>query len=107
MLRFMHKVRRPAIRALKKWYVRLVPERRRLAFSQYYSQWEARQVGLEEDSLLEAIRTNINTNGGALYNLCHAYRWLRETARIVGQDFHDKTVLEIGTSTSPGLPLVM
>jgi SAM-dependent methyltransferase len=68
---------------------------------------DLRAVGLHEDLLLRAVATNVNQNDRALYNLIHAYRQLRMLARSVGEDFAGKTILELGASPEPTLPLIL
>jgi methyltransferase family protein len=68
---------------------------------------QLRTIGADESLLFEAISYNINKNDRALYNLLHCARMLNESARSLGETFEGKTVLEIGTSREPGLPLIL
>jgi SAM-dependent methyltransferase len=64
-------------------------------------------VGLQEDLLLRAVAANMNQNDRAFYNLVHVHRQLRMLAESVGVDFRGKTVLELGSSPEPTLPLIL
>jgi SAM-dependent methyltransferase len=66
-----------------------------------------RTIGSDESLLFEAISYNVNKNDRALYNLLHCGRLLNDAARTLGETFSGKTILEIGSSREPGLPLIL
>jgi len=64
-------------------------------------------IGKDEDLLFPAVVANVNQNDRGLYNLIHVYRLLRLMAGLAGQSFRDKTLLELGASPEPSLPLIL
>jgi SAM-dependent methyltransferase len=65
------------------------------------------QIAYDEDLLFSAVRQNVNKNDRAFYNILHCYRNINRLLGMVGESAEGKTVLEIGTSREPGLPLTL
>ncbi len=66
-----------------------------------------RRIGCDDELLYQAVVANVNQNGLSLCNLVHAHRLLNLMAQSVGQDFRRRTILEIGASACPTLPLIL
>lgn len=65
------------------------------------------KIGVDESKLLSVIQANVNENGKALYNLLLLFRFLNHTLYEIHFDLRGKSVLEMGASPDPGLPLIM
>jgi SAM-dependent methyltransferase len=64
-------------------------------------------IGADEALLYEAISYNVNKNDRALYNLLHCAKLINDSANSLGETLSGKTILELGTSREPGLPLIL
>ncbi len=66
-----------------------------------------RRIGCDDELLYQAVVANVNQNGLSLCNMVHSHRLLNLMAQSVGQDFRHRTILEIGSSACPTLPLIL
>jgi len=65
------------------------------------------RIGRDETLLWRAVQANVNQNDRALCNLLHHFRLLRQMSELAGRTFHDQTILEMGASRAPGLPMIL